>query len=69
MRPRRLQKTLRQATLRRRAAFYVLVQGYEPDEEFVDPASKRHDETLANLLRRPLHPRHAPDPSQLELWR
>jgi len=70
MRPRRLHKTLRQATLRRRAAFYVLAQANEPDEELVDPSSKRYEETLLSLLRRPAHPRgaHVSDPDQLDLW-
>ena len=67
MRPRRLRKTLRQATLRRRAAFYTLLQAHEPDEDFVDPYSAHHDETLAALLR-PHGVRHWVDPSQLELW-
>jgi hypothetical protein len=61
-------KTLRQATLRRRSAFYVLLQGHEPEEEFVDPASARHDETLADLLRRPTRSARAHDPNQLDLW-
>ena len=70
MRPRRLHKTLRQATLRRRSAFYVLAQANEPDVELVDPSSKRYEETLLSLLRRPAHARATPlpDPDQLDLW-
>ena len=68
MRPRRLSKTLRQATHRRRSAFYVLGQANEPDEEFVDPFSKRHDETVVNLLRRLGRPRHPADPHQFDLF-
>jgi hypothetical protein len=68
MRPRRLLKTLRQATLRRRSAFYVLGQASEPDEEFVDPFSKRHDETVLSLIRRQALGRPTADPDQLELW-
>jgi hypothetical protein len=67
MRQRRLRKTLKQATLRRRAAFYTLVQAHEPDEDFVDPYSAHHDETLAALLR-PRDGRRWLDPSQLDLW-
>ena len=69
MRPRRLRKTAKQTVLRRRSAFYTLVQAQEPDEDFVDPHSARHDETLAALLRLPLGPygRRWVDPMQLEL--
>jgi len=66
MRPRRLRKTVKQNVLRRRAAFYTLGQAHEPDEDFVDPHSARHDETLAALLRTP-HGRRWIDPLQLEL--
>jgi hypothetical protein len=66
MRPRRLRKTTKQTVLRRRSAFYTLVQAHEPDEDFVDPHSARHDETLAALLRIP-HSRRWLDPLQLEL--
>ena len=59
---------MRQATLRRRSAFYILTQANEPDEDFLDPSSKRHDETLLSLLRRAAHMRPARDPDQLELW-
>lgn len=68
MRPRRLRKTVKQTILRRRAAFYTLVQAQEPDEDFVDPHSKRYDETLAELLRAP-RGRGWMDPMQLDLWR
>jgi len=69
MRPRRLRKTAKQTVLRRRSAFYTLLQAHEPDEDFVDPHSARHDETLAALLRIPYLPRSRPwrDPLQLEL--
>jgi len=66
MRPRRLRKTVKQNVLRRRAAFYTLGQAHEPDEDFVDPHSARHDETLAALLRTS-HGRRWVDPLQLEL--
>ena len=55
MRPRRLRKSTKAATLRRRAAFYVLVQGQEPDEHFVDPAARQYDEMLAALPPLPPH--------------
>jgi hypothetical protein len=67
MRPPRLRKTLRQTTRRRRSAFYVLSQAHEPDEDFIDPYARRHDETLASLLR-VAHSRRWVDPTQLELW-
>jgi hypothetical protein len=69
MRPRRLRKTSKQTVLRRRSAFYTLAQAHEPDEDFVDPHSARHDETLAALLRIPYQSRGRAwrDPLQLEL--
>jgi hypothetical protein len=57
---------LKQATLRRRAAFFTLAQSQEPEEDFVDPASHRHDEIVAALLR-PSTARGWHDPRQLEL--
>lgn len=68
MRPRRLRKTVKQTVLRRRAAFYTLVQAQEPDEDFVDPHSRRYDETLAALMR-PYQGHRWADPMQLDLWR
>lgn len=66
MRSRRLRKTAQQTVLRRRSAFYTLGQAHEPEEDFVDPYSARHDETLAALLR-PATTRAWLDPMQLEL--
>ena len=68
MRPRRLRKTVKQTILRRRSAFYTLLQAHEPaEDDLVDPFSDRHDETLAALLR-PHAGRRWLDPDQLELW-
>jgi hypothetical protein len=67
MRPRRLRKTVKQTILRRRSAFYTLGQAQEPAEDFVDPHSNRHDETLAALMRPHLGRRWL-DPDQLDLW-
>jgi hypothetical protein len=42
-------KTLMQAGRRRRCPFDTLVQRDEPAEDFVDPASARHDDMVAAL--------------------
>lgn len=57
------------ALQRRRAAFYVLLHQHdqEPDEHFVDPASRLYEEMLATLPALP--PRRAQRfRDQLEFW-